>query len=89
MEKADGDRSEQVLVELARQLDRWHLTLPAMLLLEVAKPFSLIASQGLLLCQPLLGFFCDETKIGDYAEVLADRTKLERLIAALETSRAL
>jgi hypothetical protein len=85
MEKPGVDL-EQVVEKLTQTANRWHLTMPAILLLEIAKPFSFIASQGLLLCQPLLGFFCDEARIMDYAELLADRSNLDHLIASLESS---
>lgn len=76
-------RGEKLIEYLAQRIDHWHLVTPAILLLEVAKPLSFVASQGLLLCEPVLGFFFDESQIADYADLLADRTNLERLIARL------
>jgi hypothetical protein len=84
MEKPGADPGEQMVETLVQKATRWRLTLPAVLLLEIARPFSFIASQGLLLCQPLLGFFCDEARIAEYAELLADRSNLDRLLASLE-----
>jgi hypothetical protein len=86
MEKPEEDPNQQLAVELAQQVSRWRLTLPAIMMLEIARPFSFIVSQGLLLCQPLLGFFYDETRIAAYADLLADRSNLDRLIASLEGS---
>lgn len=77
-------QSEQLLEQLAQQIDRWGLTLPALLLLQVTKPLSFIASQGLLLCQPLLSFIHDSPRTADYADLLADRTNIDRLVARLE-----
>jgi hypothetical protein len=85
MAKSGEERSEQLIEQWAQQISRWRLALPAILLLELAKPFSFVASQGLLLCQPLLGFFYDEAKITGYADFLADRSKLEHLSTRLET----
>jgi hypothetical protein len=87
MEKPERDSNQQFVAELAQQVSRWRLTLPAILMLEIARPFSFIASQGLLLCQPLLGFFYDEIRIVAYAELLADRSNVDHLIASLEGSR--
>jgi hypothetical protein len=84
MEKPCIDRKEQVMQKLAVQVNRWGLTSPAILGLEILKPFSFLASQGLLLCQPLLSFFYDNASLTDYAELLADRSNLDRLIANLE-----
>ncbi len=87
MGKPGGERSEQLVEQLAQRVDRWQLTLPAILFLEIAKPFGFIASQGLLLCQPLLGFFYDETKIADYSELLSKRSNLDQLMAKLESQK--
>jgi hypothetical protein len=77
-------RREQAVENLVRQLGRWRLTVPSILLLEATKPFSFFASQGLLLCQPLLGFLGVEEQLGNYADLLADRTNVDYLIARLE-----
>jgi hypothetical protein len=83
MQKLGAD-FEQMTEQVVQQVSRRHLTLPVILMLEIAKPFSFIASQGLLLCQPLLGFFYDEARITDYVDLLADRSNLDHLIASLE-----
>ena len=78
------EQSEQLLDRLTQQIDHWGLTLPALLLLQVTRPLSFIASQGLLLCQPVLSFFYDTPRIADYADLLADRANVDRLVARLE-----
>ncbi len=54
------------------------------LFLETTKPLSFIASQGVLLLQPLLGSFFGESRVAEYAELLADRSNVEGLIRRLE-----
>jgi hypothetical protein len=76
--------SEKMIEDLARHVGRWRLESPAILFLEVTKPLSFIASQGLLLCEPLLGFLYKEPRISEYADLLADRSSVERLISRLE-----
>lgn len=76
--------SEHLIEQLAQQINRWQLAEPAVLFLEVTKPLSFIASQGLLLCEPLISSFLAEARIADYAGLLADRSNLEQLIACLE-----
>lgn len=85
MENKGAGSKEQMVEGLVEKANRWRLAVPAILVLEIARPFSFIASQGLLLCQPLLGFFYDEAKISGYAELLADRSNLDYLIASLES----
>lgn len=74
-------------LEISEQLLQWirhrGLELPARMALEVARPFSFIASQGLLLCQPLLSYFAQEAHIAAYVDLLADRENLDRLIIQL------
>ncbi|MGC9333667.1 MAG: hypothetical protein ACP5JJ_05930 [Anaerolineae bacterium] len=70
--------------DLYYRLRRWKLGLPALLFLEMARPFSFLASQGLLLCQPLLSYLVDESSLASYAELLADRQNLDRLMARLK-----
>lgn len=77
-------QSEQLLDRLTQQIDRWGLTLPALLLLQVTRPLSFVVSQGLLLCQPVLSFFYDAPRIEGYADLLADRANIDRLVARLE-----
>jgi hypothetical protein len=80
--------SEQLIEQIAGQVSRWKLTVPAILILEAAKPFSFIASQGLLLSEPLLSFLYEEPRVSDYASLLSERSNVERLIARLERDRA-
>ncbi len=84
MKEPGWEQSEQRLDELVQQIDRRRLALPALAFLEMMRPFSFVASQGLLLCQPLLGFFYDESRLAGYADLLADRANVERLITSLE-----
>lgn len=84
MADSDQAQSEQLIEHLAEQISRWRLTMPAILILQVTRPLSFIASQGLLLCQPLLSFVYDAPRIADYAELLADRATIDRLVARLE-----
>jgi hypothetical protein len=89
MGKSDRERSEQLIEQMTQQISRWGLALPAILLLEVTRPLSFIGSQGLLLFQPLLDFFYDGPRITDYADLLADRANIDRLVTRLEESSRL
>mgnify|MGYP001813006030 FL=1 len=84
MADSDQVQSEQLIEHLTEQISRWRLTMPAILLLQVTRPLSFIASQGLLLCQPLLSFVYDAPRVADYAELLADRASMDRLVTRLE-----
>jgi hypothetical protein len=83
----DAETRQQLVEQLVQQIRRVDLALPALILLDLFGPFSFIASQGLLLCQPVLGFFVDGSRVGAYAELLADRSSLEQLAVRLEEER--
>ena len=84
MRQTDQESSERLIAGLAGQINRWRLAQPAILFLEVIKPLAFVAGQGLLLCEPLLGFFFTESQLGEYADLLADRSNVEHLIARIE-----
>jgi hypothetical protein len=77
------ERREQLVGELATKIARWGLITPAMLFLEVNKPFSFISSQALLLFQPLLSPLLGN-KVAEYARLFEDRASVERLLQRLE-----
>lgn len=84
MRQTGQGSSERLIAGLASQINRWRLAQPAILFLEVIKPLTFVAGQGLLLCEPLLEFFFTESQVGEYADLLADRSNVEHLIARLE-----
>lgn len=84
MGRAGQDGSEQLIDQLSQQINRWRLNLPAVVVLQVTRPLSFVASQALLLCQPLLSFFEDSPQVANYAELLSDRANIDRLVARLE-----
>jgi hypothetical protein len=84
MEGSSQEPEAQRIEALIRQIGRRRLALPALLLLEIARPFSFLLSQGLLLCQPLLGYLVEEPVVAGYAELLADRDNLDQMVIRLE-----
>jgi hypothetical protein len=82
-ERARTTHSDPLIEPMVRQARRWRLVLPAILVLEVARPLSFIASQGLYLFEPALRFFYREPRIGAYAEFFGKRSNVDHLIACL------
>ncbi|MGA9347502.1 MAG: hypothetical protein WBW48_01695 [Anaerolineae bacterium] len=77
------ERREQLIGELAAKIAHWGLITPAILFLEVNRPFSFIGSQALLLFQPLLSPLLGN-KVVEYAQLFEDRASVERLLQRLE-----
>jgi hypothetical protein len=78
-----AERREQLIGELTARIARWGLITPAILFLEVNRPFSFIGSQALLFFQPLLSPLLGN-KVVEYAQLFEDRTSVERLLQHLE-----
>jgi hypothetical protein len=77
------DTAAEQIDALAGAIRRRGLAVPATLLLEMARPLSVVGSQLLLLVEPLM-----RPLVGldgqRYATLLEDRHNLERLLDALE-----
>lgn len=79
------DRQDHLIESIARRIADWGLTAPAVMFLELNKPFNFIGSQALLFFQPVLGFLVGDEIVADYAQLLEDRANVERLIQQLES----
>jgi hypothetical protein len=80
------DTSRDPFVErVAHLIARWGLVTPAITFLEANKPLSFVGSQALLMFQPITDFFVARELSMDLATLLADRDRLELLLARLET----
>jgi hypothetical protein len=79
------DTASDVLVErLSSLIARWGLVTPAIAFLEANKPMSFVGSQALLMLQPITNLFVARELTSDLATLLADRNRVEQLVARLE-----
>ena len=74
-----ADRRETMIEQLIEWIRARGLTAPAILLLEMSKPFAPIGSQALLVMQPLLG-----ARLEEWATILEDPTAIEQILEGLE-----
>ncbi len=79
-----ADRRDQLIDSVARRAHSSGLTTVVIALLETHKPLSFIASQTLLVLQPLLTMFLGNVSVEEYVLLLAERKNLERVICRLE-----
>ena len=83
-----ADTSGDPFVErMAHLISRWGLVTPAIAFLEANKPLSFVGSQAMLMFQPITDFFVTRELSMDLATLLADRDRLELLLARLETAK--
>lgn len=72
------------LEELAQRLAKENMTAPAILFFETMKPVGFITGQAAIVSTPLLGSFISPMRLEKYADLLADRAFVERLITRIE-----
>jgi hypothetical protein len=82
--ESNAARRDQLAKDLARRLDSWRLTTPAIAFLEAHKPLGFFASQSLLAFGPLLTLFLGDVHIDEYAALLEDGNGVELVINRLE-----
>ena len=79
---------DQLVERMAHIIARWGLVTPAITFLEANKPLSFVGSQALLMLQPLTDLFVARELSADLVTLLADRNRLEKLVARLEMVEA-
>ncbi len=81
----EGRDTYDDLIELvASKVVAWRLSIPAIMVLESAKPLSFVASQALVFLEPLVQAFLTPRNYRRFYEMLENRENVERLIQAIE-----
>jgi hypothetical protein len=75
---------EQWLDQWAKRIHHSGLAIVALPLLEMGRGLGFLASQALLLAQPVIGVLTDEANVNKYITLLQDPVTLERLIELIE-----
>ncbi|MDO8670397.1 MAG: hypothetical protein Q7O66_03085 [Dehalococcoidia bacterium] len=78
---------DRLIEQMAAWIERKGMSGPAILFLEANKPLSFVASQTVLLFQPVLSFAMGSRFPGDIALLLEDRANVDLLISRLERGR--
>ncbi|MBN1484457.1 MAG: hypothetical protein JXA37_07015 [Chloroflexia bacterium] len=79
------DREDQETASAATWLQERGLAGPAFLFLQTLRPLSFILGQGLTFLHPMLPLKRWQQQTGRAAAIFCDRSRLEGLLAALET----
>ena len=79
--------ADRLVDSLARRIARWRLQAPAAVLLEAHKPLGFVASQCVLVCQPILVTFLPHDTSSELVMLMQDRRRLEDLINRLATQQ--
>ncbi|KAF0196799.1 MAG: Uncharacterized protein FD169_778 [Bacillota bacterium] len=78
------ERRDEILLAIAKKVEKYNLITPAILFLQMSKPLSFVGSQAVLFSAPIAGAFIDERLIEDFGQIMADRENVERLLTLLE-----
>ncbi len=79
-----GDSARHPMMDaVAQRLSRWGLVAPAIVFLELHRPFAYLAGQAAIFFQPLLGFVIGDDTVGQVAHWLSEEDGLGQLIGCL------
>src|SRR5215212_7687472 len=78
------EERDRLLNRVAREVTSRHLATPVILLLELHRPLTYLASQALVLFTPLLGPAFGLENLQRLTRLLADGENLDRLIDRIE-----
>ncbi len=83
-EEMSPEETDKFIEDLAFQIVRRRLSVPAIVLLESAKPLTFVASSAMVVFDPLVSFFIRTGYYMKFQKILEDREKVEKLILAIE-----
>ncbi|MEN6371033.1 MAG: hypothetical protein ABFD64_03385 [Armatimonadota bacterium] len=78
------EEAQQLAEEVAAMIVKRRLETPAVLFLEMHKPLSFIASQGMIVAMPFLAPLLGPEKVSKFSRFLRERENIERLIQRIE-----
>lgn len=80
----ERERRDAIIEQIAQWVHKRQLHVPAIFLLEMHKPVTFLASQGLLLSSGFLAPLFGPHRLQEVVQLLEDRENIERLLARLE-----
>ena len=87
-ESARAEARRRLVERLAGVVVRRRLEAPALLFLEMNRPFTGLASQGLLAAMPLAGLFLAPGEVELYAQAVDSEEAVDLLIARIQALAA-
>ena len=84
----NDEQRDSLIDKLAQRVTRYDLCVPAVLFLEMHRPFAYLAGQSLVLGSGLLGPLFGAQNVQQMSKLFEDRGNLDRLIERIETLEA-
>jgi len=85
-EELTDQETEDLIEKAAEQIIKRKMEVPAVLMLEMHKPLSFVASQASIVFAPFIVPFVGYDNANNYSRLLTKRENVERLIQRLEVS---
>ena len=80
----DAAAGQELLDRLAQAVVKLHMTVPAILFLEMSKPLSFVGNQFLVFFKPMAGAVFSGQEYNQAIKLLEDRNNIELLIRRIE-----
>lgn len=78
------EERDRIIDKVAHEIVKRKLEAPAIMMLEMNKPLTFIASQSILVAMPILGAFIEPDKVEKLSELLKNEDNVELLIRRIE-----
>lgn len=78
------ERRDELIDKLAGKVVKYGMSIPAVLFLEMHKPFAFLASQTAILASGFLAPFVGIQNVQEYSKLMETRDNVERLIRRIE-----
>jgi hypothetical protein len=82
------EKVNSLVESLARTITDKGMAFPASLILDIGRPLSFLASQGLLFTGPMMSPFISQKKVNTASAFLAKRSNIKKLVERLEQLHA-
>lgn len=83
-EELTEEQTQDLIRKAAHEINKRKMKAPAILMLEMHKPLSFLASQATIVFSPFLVPFLGFDNVNSYSKLLAKRDNIERLLQELE-----
>ena len=84
LSEVSPERRDQLINMVADQVVKRGLETPAAFFIEMNRPLSFIAGQGLVFFAPILGAIFNQQTIEEFAQLMEDRKNVTRLLDRIE-----
>ncbi len=79
-----AERHEQLIERVAQRLVELRLGMPAVFVLEATLPLSFVASQAMIVFEPIIQSVFNIADYREFQQMMEDRSNIERLMTRIE-----